>query len=98
MFCAEPVCFVLSRCVLCCSFSLLNRCVPNYLEIDTDEMMNTATKVIQAINGDDFARKVLADLYDTWQEMLVLCGISLGEYRVGWCWGCGRLGEGFWPN
>ena len=24
---AEPVCFVLNRCVLCCSFSLLNQCV-----------------------------------------------------------------------
>ena len=62
------------------SFSLLNRCIPNYLDPDaTDEVLDTAGRVMTAINADDFARKVLSDLYESWKEMLALCFISLGN-------------------
>ena len=58
------------------SFSLLNRCVPDYFNA-TDKVLEQAAKVMTAINADDFARKVLSDLYETWKEMLILCLISL---------------------
>ena len=57
------------------SFSLLNRCVPDYFNSTAIE--DKAAEVVKVINADDFARKVLSDLYETWKEMLILCLISL---------------------
>lgn len=51
---------------------MLNRCVP-------DITGNLTERVVQFLNNDDLARKVLSDLFSTWKEMLALCFIALGK-------------------
>ena len=53
--------------------------MPKYFGNSSDELLDTAARVIEAINADDAARKVLSDLYETWREMLILCGVALSE-------------------
>ena len=63
--------------VLCCSLSLLNRCVPDLLDPSNK---NITASIIEFLNeDDDIFRKVLSDLFYSWKEMLALCFIALGE-------------------
>lgn len=59
-----------------CSGSVLHRCVPKPVK-------ELASQVIGGIygflNSWDTIEQVLSDLYDTWEVILALCGLALGE-------------------
>ncbi len=57
--------------------------MPNYLDSEAaTEALDTAGRVLEAINADKFARKALSDLYKSWKEMIGLALISVGKYHV----------------
>ena len=63
-----------------CRKSLLHRCVP-----DIDQILNETnskldiTSVVSFLNADDNFRKGLADLYESWREILYLCLVAFGQ-------------------
>lgn len=42
---------------------------------------NTTDKFFDIFKLDDLFRKVLSDLYSSWQEILILCVASVGKWK-----------------
>ena len=59
---------------------LLNRCIP--VQIRTFQKW-VSTNIIAFLNKADIFQKVLGDLYASWQEMITLCFVAVGEWSGG---------------
>ena len=61
-----------------CYFSqpLLNRCIPVHIRNFQKWVSNN---IIAFLNKADIFQKVLGDLYASWQEMIALCFVALGN-------------------
>lgn len=63
------------------STSVLSRCIPDLEKLIKAGLNKADLEGVQAfLNADNIFKKVLADFYKCWKEIVFLCLIALGEY------------------